>query len=175
MKEQFSDYSIHRINLIKDNFNSIIENILSPGSKSYMAAQKAVNRAEFMSKARGKKRRKKYDSKQEDDLKEVYFNAILNSSLVDRIKRDGKEMSKIFTKIQNIVKNLVKLRNSLFNQYFKIEEMWKDHLLPKEDIAKFYEFMEEVKKRTPMTAHSLWDLKAKKHENKEYDSGELTE
>lgn len=55
-------FRIHRIEYIKAKVNDILENIVSCSTKCYIAATKNLCRAEFLRKAKTKKRKEKYFS-----------------------------------------------------------------------------------------------------------------
>mmetsp|Transcript_374 Transcript_374/g.349 ORF Transcript_374/g.349 Transcript_374/m.349 type:complete len:216 (-) Transcript_374:19-666(-) len=177
--EHSSDWSQDRINFLKKNFKNIIDNIVSLETKCFIGCFKDVKMQDLAKKMKNKKRRYKYQNKKIEELRNSLFEGDWSEALLKGMDKYANIIDKKYKIIRKIVQTLVKLRNQLFNTYQElkkaVESSEEFQNYEKKDIVSLFEFINKVRDTEYVQNHNLWVIPKKDHNNKTYNSGELSE
>ncbi|CAI2376244.1 unnamed protein product [Moneuplotes crassus] len=176
--EDIGEYSAARIEIIKQHFKSILDNIASFDNKVVHCCFKGMSASEFVRKQRSKKRNIKFAKKYET-AKDLFTEYDFSDLFIKAVENGTTDYLKPFRKIQKIAQQLVCLRNKLINTWKEIRDQIEGNdcslNFEKQDLANFSSLFERLKKTNLISTHKAWEIPVKTHTNPLYEGGELTD
>ena len=181
IKESVGVYGSDRIDYLKQQFRNILENVLPFEIKLSMFMFDKISISKWVRYQR--KSRKKYTDNVStgNPIVDKLLEVKLSTSVVEAMKRHGKDYIKLLNGLKKLISKFVYVRNKIFQclkeiSLFKREEdVNLGSVLNKEDIVKIFELKKTVEDIGAISVNELWNI-ATKPIDKEFGSDiELSE
>jgi len=141
MEQVTGSFSSKRVELVKDSFRAILENLIPVQTKTYAVLFQHFTNKKLISliKARELSDKNKYikwSCHKEEDLQQILKNLDLSPNFVNHLVNNAPEYKRKFDKLGKLTRSIVTLQNSIFSQ---MDDLANVTFVP--DTAEFQDFV----------------------------------
>lgn len=182
-RERIGNYGSMRVDLIKNAFKTIIDNIVCGETKAIIAIlnHMPVRKWVAISKENKRTKKDKYKLKEDSDKSNIYNcveNLYFSDTIVERWENWGRDYKIEIDKLKRIVRKLIRTRNKIFkilkitHEFFYSSKIYEGY--QKQDYVTVCEMANWFKGTPFVQAHELYEIPKKATNRDEYKDDELT-
>eukprot|EP00343_Euplotes_focardii_P007131 CAMPEP_0205825366 /NCGR_PEP_ID=MMETSP0206-20130828/24946_1 /ASSEMBLY_ACC=CAM_ASM_000279 /TAXON_ID=36767 /ORGANISM="Euplotes focardii, Strain TN1" /LENGTH=196 /DNA_ID=CAMNT_0053124361 /DNA_START=300 /DNA_END=890 /DNA_ORIENTATION=+ len=177
---KLSEWSPHRINVIKEAFKDIIDYCLTKENKGYIAAFKKMKYSEFLRRINKKNTLKsRLNELEEINPENVILNLKFSDGVIDYLNTSGGKNLKVLKNYGKIIRRLISIRNEIISSAYKLEELHDegklDLVYQKEDFVSMCELVQKLDGTKYADPHFIWNIPVRDKDTDIYNNCELSE